>query len=96
MPEAMNFTVIPKSVAIIKLKKVPIIIYSVFFWSFVSFKSPKRKTDFAANKKPIVPNLSNKIKEKIKIRSIIPIHLPASFNPFSSISICHFSVSFPI
>ena len=53
----MNFKVYkyntPKKIAIPKLNKVPIKIYSVNFLSFDDVKSPNLKTDFAASRKPI-------------------------------------------
>ena len=43
----------PIMVAIAKLANVPTSTYSVCLTSEGSFRSPKRKIDFAANKKPI-------------------------------------------
>lgn len=79
-----------------KLSNVPTNTYSVLFLSLEFVKSPKRKIDFAANIKPIGSYLPNMVKVRIKIRSIIPIHLPAFFKlslllPLTSKS--HFFVS---
>lgn len=43
----------PINMAIVKLANVPMRTYSVIFISLALFSSPKRKTDFAASKKPI-------------------------------------------
>ena len=43
---------IPVRMAMVKLANVPINTYSVVRISFALFNSPKRKTDFAANRKP--------------------------------------------
>lgn len=62
--------------AIPKLKKVPIIIYSVSFISLFSFKSPNLKIDFAASKKPIPSQKDITTKLNINKRSKTPIYLP--------------------
>ncbi len=56
---SINFKVTsPVATAMPKLNNVPIKIYSVNFRPLDSFRSPKRKTDFAANKKPMPSQLS--------------------------------------
>ena len=60
--------------------------YSVSFLSFDSFKSPKRNTDLAANKKPIPSQLPVITKMNTKMRSNMPMYLPALFNDSSSSS----------
>lgn len=64
--------------AIPKLMSVPISMYSVSFLCLDSFKSPNLKTDLAVIKKPTASQWLNMMKIKTKIRSKMPIYLPAS------------------
>lgn len=66
----MYFTAMPIRMAIVKLANVPIRTYSVVRISLALFNSPKRKTDFAANKKPTPSKLPTRTKVSIKILSI--------------------------
>ena len=75
----MDRKIIPASMAVPKLSKVPIRMYSVSFRSFDFFKSPNLKTDFAASKKPTASQCPVAIKEKTNSRSRVPIYLPASW-----------------
>ena len=59
----------PTNIAIVKLASVPISTYSVVLISCALFNSPKRKMDFAANKKPIPSAFPVRIKVKIRMRS---------------------------
>ena len=77
-----------------KLMSVPIKMYSVSFRCLDFFKSPNLKTDFAVIKKPTASQWLNMMKIKTKIRSKIPIYLPASSNDwlsFVSFSMFHFA-----
>ncbi len=65
--------------AIIKLINVPIKIYSVCILVFGSV-SEKRINDLPAIKKPIASYWLYNTKTKIRMRSNMPIHFPASFN----------------
>ena len=86
--------------AIEKLMRVPIMMYSVFLCVESLCKSPNRNTDLAASKKPIALIWFMAMNVKIKKRSIIPIHLPASFRPLLPltipVSLLHFRVILPI
>jgi hypothetical protein len=57
----------PVSMAIVKLANVPIKTYSVVFISCPLLNSPKRKIDFAANRKPIASLNPTKIKAAFQI-----------------------------
>lgn len=70
-------TTIPIKIAIPKLRRVPIKIYSVSFLSLDSLRSPNLITDFAANKNPIASHLPNITNVKTKSLSKIPMYLPA-------------------
>ena len=61
---------IPVRTAIVKLEKVPIKTYSVVRISLALFNSPKRKTDFAANKKPTPSKLPTRTNVRIMILSM--------------------------
>lgn len=56
---------------------MPIKTYSVVRISLALFNSPKRKTDFAASKKPTPSKLPARTNVRIMILSIYPIHCPA-------------------
>ena len=56
--------------AIVKLANVPIRTYSVVWISLALFNSPKRNTDFAANKKPTPSKLPARTNVRINILSI--------------------------
>ena len=84
----------PINMAIVKLANVPMSTYSVILISLALFSSPKRKTDFAANKNPIPSILSVNMKVRISILSRYPIHLPALGKPCDEVSDgIHFSYS---
>ena len=68
----------PVSMAIVKLANVPIKTYSVVFISCPLLNSPKRKIDFAANRKPIAS--LNPTKIKVKIRPVSYTHLTLPTN----------------
>ena len=70
-------TKIPTPNAIPKLNNVPMRMYSVSFLSFESFKSPKRNTDLAANRKPIASQCLVSINVKTNNLSNMPMYLPA-------------------
>ena len=61
---------IPVRMAMVKLANVPINTYSVVRISFALFNSPKRKTDFAANRKPTPSKLSTRTNVSIRILSM--------------------------
>lgn len=67
-------------IAIPKLIKVPIKIYSVNFRCLDSFKSPNLNTDLAVIKKPTASQWSAIMKIKTNSRSKIPMYFPASFS----------------
>ena len=72
----VNFSfknIVPASIAIPKLKSVPISTYSVSFLSFDSFRSPKRKTDFAARRNPIASHWPASTNVNTKSLSNIPM-----------------------
>ena len=70
---------------IVKLARVPRRTYSVIFISFALFKSPKRNTDFAANKNLTASILLVMTNVRISTRSIYPIHSPARGIPCACI-----------
>lgn len=74
--------------AIPKLNKAPINIYSVSSILLLSFKSLNLKTDFAAIKKLITSQRPKMMKAKTKKCSIIPMYMPAFGKDLWSISIC--------
>lgn len=57
----------PINMAIVKLANVPMSTYSVILISLALFSSPKRNTDFAANKNPVPSILSVNMKVRINI-----------------------------
>lgn len=61
---------IPVKIATEKLANVPIRTYSVVRISLALLNSPKRNTDFAANKKPTPSKLPTKTNVSINILSI--------------------------
>ena len=61
---------IPVRMAIVKLANVPIRTYSVVWISLALFNSPKRNTDFAANKKPTPSKLPTRTNVRINNLSI--------------------------
>ena len=66
----MQAIAIPVRIAMVKLEKVPINTYSVVRISWALFNSPKRKTDFAASKKPTPSKLPTRTNVRIMILSI--------------------------
>ena len=56
--------------AMVKLANVPINTYSVVRISLALFNSPKRKTDFAAKRKPTPSKLPTRTNVSIRILSI--------------------------
>ena len=67
----------PKKIAIPKLNKVSIKIYSVSFLSLDDVKSSSLKKDFTAKKKPRASQRFVTTKAKINKRSKTPIYRPA-------------------
>lgn len=77
--------------AIPKLSNVPIKIYSVSLTSWLLVRSPNRKTDLAANKKPTPSQWLSTMKTKTRILSIMPMYLPAAL--VVSFSCFHFDIN---
>ena len=74
-----------------KLIKVPINIYSVSFRSLVEVKSPNLNTDLAVIKKPTASQCPTMMNINTNRRSKIPIYFPASFK--DSLSSVYFEIS---
>ena len=72
--------------AAVKLANVPSSTYSVILTSRALLRSPKRKIDFAASRKPTASMLSVNTKVTISTRSIYPIQAPARGMPCDCMS----------